>query len=74
MSDIRRDNDYSVIVFGNNRPLVKMERVHSLVTCSRWLDRSYKYASWDTMNVYARRSGRFIGQYKRGAFIPAFPR
>jgi hypothetical protein len=74
VTDIKRDNDYAIIVFCEKDVLVKMSRVHSCVTAANWLSKSYKYRHWTHFNVYANRSGRFICQMVRNRQINPFPR
>lgn len=62
--EFKNDNDYSLTVFGTSGYMCKMQYVHSLHTACEWLGNS-KYKDWQTINVYARRSRRFIVQYKR---------
>lgn len=73
--EFKNDNDYSVIVFSDLGYLCKVQYVHGVADCARWLDNSSKYKDWTKMNVYARRSGRFIKQYVKGRdTIPNKPR
>ncbi len=72
MNEFKNDNDYSVSVFSETEFLVKMAFCHSPKLAEKWLNNS-KYQNWQIMNVYARRSGRFIGQFKKGN-IPYKPR
>ena len=71
--EFKNDNDYSVIVFNDKGFLVKMQYVTSLGGLIVWLNKSNNYSSWTTLNVYVRRGGRFIGQFKKGEFIPSKP-
>lgn len=70
----KNKNDYSVIVFGSRGYLCKLEYVQNLYSLVKWLENSRKYRGWKMMNVYNRRSGEFIKQYKKGSFIDAKPR
>ncbi len=72
--EFKNDCDYSVTVFSQNGFLVKVQYVHDLHALCRWLDESRKYNSWSAINVYARRSRRFISQFKKGYPLPAKPR
>ena len=68
---LKQKNDYSVIVFIENETKPKKwEYVHKLNGFSMFL--SKKHPNWLYMNVYNRRSGQFMKQFKRGAFVPAF--
>jgi len=67
-------NDYSVAVFNERGYLGFLLYVHDLHALARWLDASYRYSSWTHINVYARRSRRFIAQYKKQIYFPAKPR
>lgn len=74
MREFRNDNDYSVSVFNENRFLIKVGFVHNLYAFTLWLDSSSNYKSWTYMNVYIRRSKRFLRQYRKGNYIPSKPR
>lgn len=73
MSEFQNKNDYSVIVFDCNGFLVKSSYVHDVYKYSLWLSGT-KYANWTYINVYARRSQRFIQRYYKGNFIPQKPK
>jgi len=74
MVEFKNDNDYSVSVFSGTEFLVKMSFTHSPKDAEKWLNSSYKYKDWEYMNVYARRSGRFLGRFYKGNFIPYKPK
>ena len=66
-----KKNDYSVIVFLENETKPKRwTYVHKLNGFSMFL--TQKHPTWLYMNVYERRSGKFIKQLKKGTFIPPF--
>ena len=73
MGEFRGSSDYSVIVFGEAGFLIKMQYVNDLYSLIHWLNGS-KFKDWTTLNVYARRSGRFIRQYKRYEYIDRNPK
>lgn len=50
-----------------------MVYVHSLYSLSQWLGTSTQHKDWHYMNVYARRTGRYINRYYKGNFIPNKP-
>lgn len=72
MQEFKRQNDYSVSVFGAHGFLAKYQYVGNLYKFGLFLDE--KYPDWAYMNVYARRSGRYLKRYYRGDFIEAFPK
>jgi len=74
MVEFKDDNDYSVTVFGKQGFLVKAQYVNSLGSLVLWLNKSDNYRDWTTINVYVRRSRRFLGQWRNGQFIPSKPR
>lgn len=73
--EFKNKNDYSVIVFSDLGYLCKFQYVHDVADCARWLDHSRNYSTWTKINVYVRRSGRFLMQYVKGRdTIPNKPR
>lgn len=74
--EFRNKNDYSVIIFFEDKEKkpFKMEFVHSLYSLTQWLSKSPKFNDWHYINVYVRRSGRYINRYYKGNFIPNKPR
>lgn len=71
VQEFKRKNDYSVSVFGTGGFLCKYIYVGNLYKMSLFLNE--KFPSWEYMNVYARRSGRYLMRYYRGQYIPAYP-
>jgi len=68
---LKKKNDYSVIVFLENQTKPKKwEFVHKLNGFSMFLNK--KHSNWLYMNVYNRRSGQFMKQFKKGVFVPPF--
>lgn len=68
---LKKKNDYSVIVFLENETKPKKwTYVHKLNGFSMFLNKNHD--KWLYMNVYNRRSGQFMKQFKRGVFVPAF--
>jgi len=74
MAEFKNKNDYSVSVFSGTGFLVKVQFCNDLGTLQKWLDSSYKYKDWKYINVYARRSGRFLGRFYKGNFMPFKPK
>ena len=74
MEEFKNKNDYTVIVFDNNGFLAKYQYVNSPFILSKDLLKYEKFQNWTTLNVYVRRSRRFLGQFKRNSFIPHKPR
>ena len=74
MSEFQNKNDYSCIVFNSAGFLCKYTFVGNVYKFSKFLDAHDKFNTWETINVYARRSGNFIIQLKKGGFIPPKPR
>lgn len=72
MIEFKNKNDYSVIVFDEKKMLIKYTYVHSPYLLSQYLDKNF--SNWQRINVYVRRSGRFLGQYRKGGFIPHKPK
>lgn len=74
--EFQNKNDYSVIVFfDDGKPPLKMPYVHNCYACSQWLTRSKNYTNWLYMNVYARRTLRYIKRfYANNNFIEAKPK
>lgn len=72
--EFQNKNDYSVIIFFEDKPPLKMAYVHSCYSLSQWLNRSKNYQSWSYMNVYARRTLRYIKRFYKNNFIEAKPK
>jgi len=68
---LKKKNDYSVLVFfeKGSKPK-KWQYVNKLNGFKMFLNRDH--STWQYMNVYNRRSGDFMRQFKRDAFIPPF--
>lgn len=71
--EFKNKNDYSCIVFKSNQVLIKLEYVHSIYALTKWLDGS-KYNEWEYINIYCRRSRRYISRQIKGSFIVQFPK
>lgn len=64
-------NDYSVIVFFETEPKPKKwNYVHKLNGFSMFLNK--EHSTWAYMNVYERRTGKYIKRFHKGNFIPPF--
>ena len=74
MQEFKNKSDYSVTVFAGPLFLVKVQFVDDLYSLARWLDETRNYSNWTTLNVYARRSRRFITQVRKGNPFPPRPR
>ncbi len=68
--EFKNKNDFTIVIWAGSNRLGMMVYVHSLYACSQWLSRSSMYSNWTYFNVYARRSGRYLGRCYRNAFIP----
>lgn len=67
----KKKNDYSVIVFLENESKPKKwVYVHKLNGFSMFLDQ--KHPTWLYMNVYERRTRKYIKRFQKGEFIPPF--
>ena len=66
-----KKNDYSVIVYleNDNKPK-KWSYVHKLNGFSMFLNTSHP--TWSYMNVYERRTGKYLKRFYKGNFIPPF--
>jgi hypothetical protein len=68
---LKKKNDYSVIVFlENEQKPKKWTYVHKLNGFSMFLNKNHP--NWIYMNVYDRRGGQFMKQFKKGVFVPPF--
>jgi len=68
---LKPKNDYSVIVFLENQlKPKKWEFVHKLNGFSMFLNK--KHPAWEYMNVYNRRTGKYLKRFKPNDFIPPF--
>ncbi|MBA4275309.1 MAG: hypothetical protein C0430_00900 [Flavobacterium sp.] len=66
-----KKNDYSVIVFFENEPKPKKwNYVHKLNGFSMFLNK--EHSSWAYMNVYERRTGKYLKRFHKGNFVPPF--
>ncbi len=68
---LKPKNDYSVIVFLENQSKPKKWGfVHKLNGFSMFLDK--EHSTWEYMNVYNRRTSKYLQRFKKGDFIPPF--
>lgn len=68
---LKRKNDYSVIVYLENESKPKKwSFVHKLNGFSMFLNKDHP--TWEYMNVYERRTRRFLKRFKKDDFVPAF--
>ena len=75
MLEFKNSNDYSFTVFDEkNNVIYKKLYSDNVFRDCMWLNNSNNFKQWLYVNVYARRSGRFIGRYYRNNFIPQKPR
>lgn len=64
-------NDYSVIVYlENNSKPKKWTYVHKLNGFSMFLNKTHP--TWEYMNVYERRTRKYLKRFKPNDFIPPF--
>lgn len=73
MNEFQNKNDYSISAFSANGFLCKYIYVGNVFKFTVFLDSNERFKNWTVINVYARRSGRFLGQFKNGSFIPQKP-
>ena len=74
MLEFQNKNDYSVSAFSRSGFLCKYSFVGNVFKLAVFLSNHPDFAQWERLNVYARRSGRFIKQYKKGDYIDQKPR
>lgn len=63
-------NDYSVIVFFDDMTTKKWQFAHDLNKFAKFLND--KHSSWMYMNIYERRSRKYLKRFYNGMVIPAF--
>lgn len=63
-------NDYSCIVYFPNNSFKKWNYVHTLTSFEKFLNE--KHAGWKYINVYERRSGKFLKRFYKGNIMPPF--
>ena len=63
-------NDYSCIVFYKNGKPKKWGFVHGLNKFVSFLNE--KYGGWEYLNVYERRTGKYLKRFYHGNIIPYF--
>jgi len=68
----KNKNDYSVIIALSNGDFKKYTFVHNLYNFSNFVNR--QFPGWSALNVYNRRTGKFLIQYHPGDFIPPKPK
>lgn len=72
--EFQNKSDYSFSAFGDNGFLYKKDYSHNIYKDCVWLTNSEKFKEWKYINVYARRTGRFLGRFYRENYIPQKPR
>lgn len=67
--EFKRKNDYSITAFQGSRKVNTMVYVHSISSYVKYLEK--KRIEWSVINVYARRTRRFLKRfYKDRDIIP----
>lgn len=73
--EFKKKNDYTIIIFyEDKRAPFKMVYVHNCYDTSKWLNTSQNHQNWLYMNVYVRRSGRYLQRFYKNRFIAPFPK
>jgi len=67
---MRHKDNYTCIVFFDERDPKKWKYVHSLKGFERFISRTYR--TWKYFNVYNRRSGQYMARFYVGADVPKF--
>jgi len=67
---MERKNDYSAVVFFQEGTPKRWNYVHKLTDFEKFLNQ--KHSEWKYMNVYERRTKKFIKRFYKGNFIPHF--
>lgn len=71
----KNQNDYSIILYENKTFLCKYTYVGNVKTfLENFANKNPKFKNWTSCNVYARRSGDFIVQYKPNSIILPKPK
>lgn len=71
--EFKNDNDYTITVFKGKTMIKSWQFVHNLYSAKMNLNRICP--EWEYMNVYARRTRRFIGRfYANASYIPQKPK
>lgn len=70
--EFKNKNDYSCIFFFSFREPVKYQYVHGCYGLSQYVKN--KIGDYDYVNIYVRRSGRLIGQFKKTDYLPNKPK
>ena len=63
-------NDYSVIAFLSTGETKKWNYVHCLNGFAKFLDE--KHPEWNYMNVYERRTAKYMKRFYKGNIVPSF--
>lgn len=63
-------NDYSIVVFFENTSPKKWQFAHQLDSFAKFLDN--KHSNWLYMNVYDRRTSKYLKRFYNGNIIPSF--
>ncbi len=70
--EFKNDNDYSCIWFFSNRQPIKWRYVHNVFKACQDVKRLH--GSFNFVNVFVRRGGKKLRQYKEFEFIEPYPR
>ena len=75
MNEFKNDNDYSIIIFDKeNNFIAKYKYSHTVFSFVRGFV-TENFPKWYYVNVYVRRTGRFLKRYYRNDnFIPNKPK
>ena len=64
------NNDYSVIAFFPNEKPKKWKFVHKIRGIMKYIDKTFP--SWLYINVYDRKTRKFLKRFYRGSSVPDF--
>ena len=68
--EFKKKNDYTITAYLGSRKVNSMKYVHKITTYVAYLEK--QGIEWSVINVYARRSERFLKRfYKGNDIIPA---
>ncbi|HBH50230.1 MAG TPA: hypothetical protein DDX98_16415 [Bacteroidales bacterium] len=60
-TEFKRKNDYSITAYQGSRKVNTMVYVHSISSYVKYLEK--RHINWSVINVYARRTRRFLKRY-----------
>lgn len=71
MEEFKNKNDYTCVAFMGSEKVNTMIYVHGIYGYVQWLEKNN--ITWSVINIYSRRSSRFIKRQYKGDYVENRP-